>query len=117
MPIRVGVVGAGSWGTTVAHLAAHNGPTMLWARRPDLAGEIDSTKVNGTYLAGFELHPSLRATSDMEEAVRDADVVVMGVPTHGFRDTLRTVAPHIRPWVPVVSLSKGFELGTKHRMS
>jgi glycerol-3-phosphate dehydrogenase (NAD(P)+) len=53
----------------------------------------------------------------MEEAVRDADVVVMGVPTHGFRDTLRTVAPHIRPWVPVVSLSKGFELGTKHRMS
>ena len=59
----------------------------------------------------------LRATSDIEEAVGAADVVVMGVPTHGFRDTLREVAKHIRPWVPVVSLSKGFELGTKLRMS
>ncbi|MGH9136054.1 MAG: NAD(P)H-dependent glycerol-3-phosphate dehydrogenase [Acidimicrobiales bacterium] len=117
MPIRVTVVGAGSWGTTVAHLAAHNGPTTLWARRPELAKEIDTAHVNPGYLAGYDLHPDLRATGDMEEAVRDADVVVMGVPTHGFRDTLRAAAPYIRPWVPVVSLAKGFELGTKLRMS
>jgi glycerol-3-phosphate dehydrogenase (NAD(P)+) len=117
MPIRIAVVGAGSWGTTVAHIAAHNSPTMLWARRADLAQQIDREHRNGTYLADFELHPDLRATSDIEEAVRDADVVVMGVPTHGFRDALRDVAKHIRPWVPVVSLAKGFELGTKLRMS
>ena len=117
MPIRIAVVGAGSWGTTVAHLAAHNAPTMLWARRADLAQQIDREHRNGTYLADYDLHPDLRATADIEEAVRDADVVVMGVPTHGFRDTLRDVAKHIRPWVPVVSLAKGFELGTRLRMS
>ena len=117
MPIRIAVVGAGSWGTTVAHLAAHNSPTMLWARRADLAQQIDRDHRNGAYLAEYELHPDLRATADIEEAVRDADVVVMGVPTHGFRDTLRDVAKHIRPWVPVVSLAKGFELGTRLRMS
>lgn len=117
MPIRIAVVGAGSWGTTVAHLAAHNSPTMLWARRAELAQQVDREHRNGTYLADFALHPDLRATSDIEEAVRDADVVVMGVPTHGFRDTLRDVAKHIRPWVPVVSLAKGFEVSTKLRMS
>lgn len=117
MPIRVAVVGAGSWGTTVAHLAAHNSPTTLWARQVDLAHEIDTAHRNTKYLADFDLHPELRATADIEEAVRDADVVVMGVPTHGFRDTLRDVAKHVRPWVPVVSLAKGFELGTKLRMS
>jgi len=62
-------------------------------------------------------HADLRASSDIEEAVANADVVVMGVPTHGFRSTLQDVAKHIRPWVPIVSLSKGFELGTRLRMS
>ena len=117
MPIRVAVVGAGSWGTTVAHLAAHNAPTMLWARNADLAEAIDRRHVNDQYLKGYELHPDLRASSDIEEAVSNADVVVMGVPTHGFRATLQDVAKHIRPWVPIVSLSKGFELGTRLRMS
>jgi glycerol-3-phosphate dehydrogenase (NAD(P)+) len=117
MPIRVAVVGAGSWGTTVAHIASHNGPTVLWARRADLAQEIDRDHRNSAYLPDFVLHPDLRSTADVEEAVRDADVVVMGVPTHGFRDTLRDVAKHVRPWVPVVSLAKGFELGTRRRMS
>jgi len=117
MPIRVTVVGAGSWGTTVAHIAAHNGPTVLWARRADLAEEIDRDHRNSAYLPDHQLHPDLRSTADVEEAVRDSDVVVMGVPTHGFRDTLRDVAKHVRPWVPIVSLAKGFELGTKQRMS
>jgi glycerol-3-phosphate dehydrogenase (NAD(P)+) len=108
VPIRVAVIGAGSWGTTVAHLAAHNAPTMLWARNADLAEGIDRRHVNDQYLKGYALHPDLRASSDM---------IVMGVPTHGFRPTLQDVAKHIRPWVPVVSLSKGFELGTRLRMS
>jgi glycerol-3-phosphate dehydrogenase (NAD(P)+) len=117
MRMKLAVVGAGSWGTTVAHLAAHNGPTALWARNAELAEGIDQHHRNDRYLAGFDLHPDLHATSDMEEAVAAADVVVMGVPTHGFRDTLKEVAKHIRPWVPVVSLAKGFEVGTKLRMS
>lgn len=117
MPIRVAVVGAGSWGTTVATIACRNAPTVLWARREELAAEVERSHTNEAYLPGFPLPPSLRATSDLEEAVRDADVVVMGVPSHGFRATLGEVARHVRAWVPIVSLTKGLEQGTRLRMS
>ncbi len=117
MTIGVAVIGAGSWGTTVAHLAAHNGPTVLWARHVDLADTVNATHTNPRYLADFALHPSLSATSSLEEAVSRADVLVMGVPSHGFRETLVAAAPWLRPWVPVVSLAKGLEEGTRLRMS
>ncbi len=117
MPIRVAVVGAGSWGTTVAALASRNVPTVLWARRPDLAAEVAEDHRNSTYLAGFDLPEDLAATSDLAEAVSAADVLVMGVPSHGMRTTLRDLAPHVRPWVPVVSLAKGLEEGTHLRMT
>ncbi len=117
MHIRVGVVGGGSWGTTVAHLAAHNAPTTLWARRADTCEEVNSDHRNSRYLAGFDLHPSLRAHADLAEVVANADVVVMGVPSHSYRETLLEVAEHIRAWVPVVSLTKGLEQGTRARMS
>lgn len=117
MRIHVAVVGGGSWGTTVAHLASHNVPTMLWARHGDTSSEINAGHRNNRYLPGFDLHPELRATSDLGEAVAGADVVVMGVPSHAFRATLLEVAAHIRAWVPVVSLTKGFEQGTRLRMS
>jgi glycerol-3-phosphate dehydrogenase (NAD(P)+) len=115
--VRVAVVGAGSWGTTVAALAAVNTPTVLWARRPELADAVRRDHRNHAYLPGFELPEALRATSSMEEAVADADVVVMGVPSHGFRAVLAEAAPFVRPWVPVVSLAKGLEQGTLKRMS
>ena len=117
MDIRVSVIGAGSWGTTVAALAAQNAPTTLWARRATLAEQIDQDHENGDYLAGFRLPTQLRATADLEEAVRTADLLVMGVPSSGFRSSLEAVKPYLRPWVPVVSLAKGLELGTRLRMS
>ena len=117
MPIRVAVVGAGSWGTTVATLACHNTPTTLWARSKELAAQINGERRNAQYLRDYELPESLAATSDLEEAVSNADVLVMGVPSHGFRDVLAEAAPHVRPWVPVVSLTKGLEQGTMLRMT
>ena len=114
---QVAVIGAGSWGTTVASLAAHNVPTLLWARNADLAREINNAHTNGTYLAGYELHPDLRATHDLEAAVASADIVIMGVPSHGFRSVLLEVAAYIRPGTPVVSLTKGVEQGTLLRMT
>jgi glycerol-3-phosphate dehydrogenase (NAD(P)+) len=117
MDIRVSVIGAGSWGTTVAALAAHNAPTVLWSRRATLAEQIDTEHENGDYLAGFRLPSQLRATADLERAVREADLLVMGVPSAGFRSALEAVKPYLRPWVPVVSLAKGLELGTRLRMS
>jgi glycerol-3-phosphate dehydrogenase (NAD(P)+) len=115
--IRVAVIGAGSWGTTVAALASVNTPTVLWARRSALADQINSAHVNPDYLPSFTLPRDLRATDSIEDAVASADVVVMAVPSHGFRAVAREVAEHLRPWVPVVSLSKGIERETLMRMT
>ena len=115
--IRVAVIGAGSWGTTVAALASVNTPTQLWARRVELVDQINSAHVNADYLAAFTLPRDLRATASMEEAVADADVVVMAVPSHGFRSIAQEAAPFLRPWVPIVSLSKGLERETLMRMT
>ena len=115
--IRVAVIGAGSWGTTVAAIASANTPTTLWARRPELADQINSAHVNPDYLASFTLPRDLRATAAIEEAVGDADVVIMAVPSHGFRAVAVEAAPFLRPWVPIVSLSKGIEPDTLLRMT
>jgi glycerol-3-phosphate dehydrogenase (NAD(P)+) len=117
MRICVAVIGAGSWGTTVAHLAAHNNETVLWARDPTLAEEIQIHHRNSRYLEGYDLHPDLQASSDLKAVVGQADVVVMGVPSHVFRSTLEQVAESTRAWVPVVSLTKGLEQGSRKRMT
>ena len=84
MDMQVAVIGAGSWGTTVAALACRNQPTMLWARRPELAEQIDADHENGDYLAGYRLPERLRASADLEEVVCQADLLVMGVPSVGL---------------------------------
>jgi len=117
MRLNVAVLGGGSWGTTVAHLTAHNAPTVLWARDPDSAAELNASHTNSRYLAGYDLHPDLRATADLGEAVGGADVLVVGVPSHAFRSTLQDVKDHLRPWVPVVSLAKGLEQDSNFRMT
>lgn len=116
-PSCVAVVGAGSWGTTVASLVAHNAPAILWARREEVADEVNSRHTNEEYLPGGELHPELRATSSLQEALAEAEVVVMGVPSHGARGVLEEAAHYMRPRVPIVSLSKGLEQGSRLRMT
>ena len=115
--MNMAVIGAGSWGTTVASLAAANTPTTLWARRPEIVEAINTRHVNPNYLGGASLSPSLRASGSLEESVGNADIVVMAVPSQGFRQVLTEAAAHIRPWVPIVSLSKGLESGSLLRMS
>ncbi len=115
--MRVAVIGGGSWGTTVAHLCAHNARTMLFARDGSVAAAVDAEAENPRYLPGFALHRSLGATSDLEQAVAGADFVVMGVPSHGFRAMLRLLAPLVGPRTPVVSLAKGLESATCKRMT
>lgn len=114
---KVAVLGAGSWGTAVASIVADSAPTTLWARSPEVAAEVDANHRNSRYLGDVELTKTLRATADMEQAVADADVLIMGVPSHGFREALEQAAPHVRPWIPVVSLVKGLELSTDYRMT
>jgi glycerol-3-phosphate dehydrogenase (NAD(P)+) len=115
--LRASILGGGSWGTTVASLVARNVPTMLWARSAETVAEVNASRTNARDLPGAKLTQGLRATTSIEEAVRDADVVVLGVPSHSMRETLREVAKHVRAWVPLISLSKGLEQGTRLRMT
>ena len=111
------MVGAGSWGTTVASLVAHNAETTLWARRDDLVDEINSRHTNSAYLPSATLPDTLRASSDLDALIAVADVVAMAVPSQGFRDVAARVANSIGATTPVVSLSKGLERSTLMRMS
>ena len=74
--LKVGLLGGGSWGTTVASLMTRNVPVTLWARNPDTVREINEQRSNETYLPGAVLPEKLVATHDIGECVREADVVV-----------------------------------------
>ena len=115
--LHISVLGGGSWGTTVASLVTRNCPVTLWARNPDTVDEINTKKTNATYLPGATLPGRLVATNDIGEATRNADVLVVGIPSQNFRAVLEEAGKHIRPWVPVISLTKGLELATGKRMT
>ncbi|MDH3499371.1 MAG: NAD(P)-dependent glycerol-3-phosphate dehydrogenase [Acidimicrobiia bacterium] len=114
--MRIAVIGSGSWGTAIAAIAAHNSEVVLWARRPELARAIAERGENPDYLAGHTL-PPLAATADLAEAIVGSDVVVMGVPSHGYRSVLEQAARHIPPSAPILSLTKGIEQATHLRMT
>jgi len=101
----------------VAALLAPVVPTVLWSRRPEVAADVMAGRGNQRYLDGYELPAELEATDDLAAAVDGADLVVAGMPTHGFRSTLGRAASGIGADVPVVSLAKGFEQGTGLRMT
>lgn len=117
MGTRLCVVGGGSWGTTIAALATENTDTVLWTRRAELAREVNDLQTNSTYLADHRLPESLRATSDLEEAVSGADVIAMAVPARGMREVTSQVTHYARAGIPIMSLAKGLERGTLLRMS
>lgn len=115
---KVAVVGSGSWGTAFANALALKGlKVMLWARRPELAAAIHERHENPDYLPGIFLAPRMRATGNLEAAIDGAEVVVMAVPSHCFRETLISAAPFLDASAPIVSLAKGLEPETLRRMS
>ncbi|MBM3806150.1 MAG: NAD(P)-dependent glycerol-3-phosphate dehydrogenase [Actinobacteria bacterium] len=117
MEIHVAVVGAGSWGTTVANAVAKNCPTVLWARRAELAQQISTRHENHDYLPGSKLVGNLLCSADLAAAVSNASIVMMAVPSNGFREVAARVAPHVAATVPIVSLSKGLERDSLNRMT
>jgi glycerol-3-phosphate dehydrogenase (NAD(P)+) len=117
MRLKVGLLGGGSWGTTVASVVSRNAPITLWARDAETVESINTGHENRKYLPGVKLPAALRATNAMAEVVAGADVLVMGVPSHSFRGVLEEARNHLRPWVPVISLTKGLELASGKRMT
>lgn len=115
--LQVGLLGGGSWGTTVASLATKNTDVKIWARDTATVREINEHHTNKKYLPDAKLPKSLVASDNLQEVVEQADVLVMGIPSNNFRSVLDLVKPHLRPWVPIVSLTKGLERGTDLRMT
>ncbi|GLI28626.1 glycerol-3-phosphate dehydrogenase [NAD(P)+] [Agromyces rhizosphaerae] len=115
---RVAVLGAGNWGTTFAKILADGGAdVMLWARRSELAAEIQHEHRNSAYLPGVDLPHSLRATSRLDLALAGAEHVFVSVPSQALRENLIAAAPHLGSRATVVSLMKGVEKSTGLRMS
>jgi glycerol-3-phosphate dehydrogenase (NAD(P)+) len=115
---RAAVLGAGSWGTTFAKVLADAGcDVTLHARRSELAKSITEDRENRDYLPGIRLPDALRATADAGEALLDADLVVLAVPSQSLRDNLTEWTPLLPGDASLLSLMKGVELGSTKRMS
>ena len=117
MKLKVGLLGGGSWGTTVASLTSKNSPTTIWARNQKTVDEINQFHTNEKYLPNAKLTKSLKASNSIKETVEDADVIVLGIPSQSLRKVLEEAKPFIRPWVPIINLAKGLEISTKMRMT
>ncbi len=98
-------------------MAAPFVPTTIWARRESVVSGINKRHRNKRYLKGFDLSPELVATGDLRAAVDGASVIIMGVPSHGYREVLSLLADVIPPDTPILSLTKGIEAGTLMRMT
>lgn len=115
---KVAVIGAGSWGTALANVAAeNNNNTYLWVRRQELADEIKETHENKPYLPGEKISPKINISTDIEQAVSQADIVVMSVPSHAVRNMARQIRGYLKKSAIVTSAAKGLELNSFKRVS
>lgn len=115
--MRIAVIGAGSWGTTIASVTSGRTKTTLWSRRPEIAESIRTNRRNPAYLSSYSLPDELEATSDLAEAISGVDLIVMAVPSHGYRDTISKASGLIEGEVAILSLTKGIEQHTLLRMT
>ena len=115
---KIAVIGAGSWGTTLAnHLAGKGFDVDLWVREEDVYHQIKKERVNKIFLPGKELVQGLEPVMSYEEALSGKDLVLMVVPSQFFRDVLSHLKPHLRPGMKLMAATKGIENNTLMVMS
>lgn len=113
---RVGVAGAGAWGTALAICALAAGREVhVWAREPEIAEGLRSGQGNPVFLPGVDV-PAMPAATDMGE-LADCDAILMVAPAQHMRATLKALSPHLKPGTPVALCSKGIERGTLKLMT
>jgi len=118
MASTTAVMGAGAWGTALAKLLADaGGEVTLWARRSEVATEINASRQNSNYLPGVQLPPGIRATGDASEALSGATTVLLAVPAQTMRASLQQWKGLFDAGATLISTAKGIELGTLMRMS
>ena len=116
--MKIAVMGAGSWGTTFAKVIADSGnPVNVWARKDEVAHEINTQHTNSRYLGDIVLSDLITCTSDPVQAVSDADVVVLAIPAQSMRANLSQWKDHLKPDCVLVSLMKGIEGASGKRMT
>jgi len=109
---RVGVIGAGAWGTALAVTARRAGRTVtLWAREPDVVASVNGAHCNDLFLPGIPLDPAIQATGD-QAALAESDLLLLVTPAQHLRAGCRALAPYCRPGTPVVICSKGIEIAS-----
>jgi len=114
----VAVIGGGGWGTALAiHLSRLGMTPRLWVYEAELAGLIRSRRENSWYLPGIALSPSVTPTSELAEALNGADLVILAVPSHVFREVLSGASRWISPRTTLLSATKGLDGAGPHRMS
>ena len=111
--MKIGILGAGSWGTTVAHLLARKYDVTLWARDQSIAHEINQHHLNTKYLGQSELSPRLQATSDLEIAVIGKALIIVAIPAQNFRDVLTQAVGFFNSDAAIISLSKEANLAAR----
>jgi len=116
MSVPVAVLGAGSFGTCLAMLCAREHDVVLWARDPALADAINREHCNPRYLTEVELPPTVRATADLADALRDRELVICAVPSQGVRDLMGRARDHLDSQAILVSTVKGIEPETGYTM-
>ncbi len=118
MTRKIGVIGAGSWGTTLADLLAKRGHDVtLWAYESELVEEMGGTRINSLFLPGISLSPSLAFTNDLACAVGGKELILCVVPTHVLRGVIRQALPAVPADAVIVSATKGIELETLQAVS
>ncbi len=116
--IKIGVIGAGSWGTTLANVLAKKGHDVtLWVYEADLAKRLQETGVNDLYLDGITLSSKMAYTNDLQEAAKDSQLLLLVSPSQVMRHVLKELKPHIADDCLLVSAAKGIENGTLLTMS
>jgi glycerol-3-phosphate dehydrogenase (NAD(P)+) len=114
----IGVVGAGSWGTTLSQLLAAKGYQVdLWVYEEDLCQTIRESRENTVYLPGFTLHENIKAYHQLRQVVEDHELMVMVVPSHVYRQTAVQMLPYLKQNAVIVSATKGIENETLLTMS
>ena len=116
--MNIGVIGAGSWGTTLANLLAKKGYSVtLWVYETDLAERMAKTRINDLYLNGFTLSPNLVFTNELSEAVVDHQLLLLVSPSQVMRQVLKQLQPHLDKTCLLVSAAKGIENNSLQLMS
>ena len=118
MKRRVAVIGAGSWGTALAIVAARAGhDVVIWSRNDAVVESINRDHLNSTYLTDTSIPHDVQATKNLVEAVAEKELVILAAPSHATRELIATMSPALRAETIIVSATKGIEVDTGKRMS